>query len=99
MASWTTLLIQAGPRGRIDAPFGWFYRGVRDERWTYVFYPTSGEEELYDRWLDPAQLDSVAQSPAHAPVIEELRRRLELLESCAGAACRVDFGPTPAPLA
>jgi arylsulfatase A-like enzyme len=97
--SWTTLLIQAGPRGRIDAPFGWFYRGVRDERWTYVFYPTSGEEELYDRWLDPAQLDSVAQSPAHAPVIEELRRRLELLESCAGAACRVDFGPTPAPLA
>jgi arylsulfatase A-like enzyme len=72
---------------------------VRDERWTYVRYPTSGEEELYDRWQDPAQLDNLALSPAHAPVIEEQRRRLELLKSCAGAACRAHLGPTPVPLA
>jgi arylsulfatase A-like enzyme len=97
-SSWKTLLVQAGPRRAADEPYGWFYRGVRDSRWTYVRYLPTGEIELYDRWNDPYQLENVARDPRFAPVITELERQLQLLEGCSGAACRQDLGPSPRPL-
>jgi arylsulfatase A-like enzyme len=90
-SSWETLLIQAGPRGTAEMKYGWFYRGVRDERWTYVYYLPTGEEELYDRRNDPSQLDNLALDPAYADVMTEMRSQLQLLQTCAADSCRADF--------
>ena len=64
------------------------YKGVRTERYTYVVYKHTGEEELYDRSTDPAELTNVASDPAHAAVKARLANRLSALEACKGAACR-----------
>jgi arylsulfatase A-like enzyme len=64
------------------------YRGVRTQRYTYVVYTETGEEELYDRHQDPAQLANVAADPDYAAVKARLRTRLEALQDCRGAACR-----------
>ncbi len=98
-AGWETLLVQAGPYRLRDEPYGWFYRGVRTSRYTYAHYLYSDEDELYDRRVDPEQLDSIAGDPRYAPVLQELKRRAHLLESCSGRDCRRSFGPLPAPLA
>ena len=45
------MLIQAGPRNEAQVEAGWFFRGVRTDRYTYVWYAATGEEELYDRVL------------------------------------------------
>lgn len=96
----TTYLIQGSPRNaRESRRAGWFYRGVRTERYTYVRYPLTGFVELYDRAADPRQLRNVARRPRYAGVLAELRRRAVLLQSCAGESCRVDFGAEPLPLA
>ena len=95
--SWDTLLIQAGPRGRAEMDYGWFYRGVRDERWTYVYYLPTGEEELYDRRNDPSQLENLALDPTYAGVLTELRSQLEQLQACAGGSCRINFESPPGP--
>ena len=42
------------------------YTGVRTDRYTYVVWTETGEEELYDRATDPYQLDNVAGDPAYA---------------------------------
>lgn len=92
---WETLLVQGGARSRkVD---GWFYRGVRTQRYTYLEYRRSGELELYDRRRDPFQLHNAAGKPAYARVQAELRRRLLALQDCAGAECRQTFGPAPSP--
>ena len=97
-SSWETLLIQAGPRGPRETQYGWFYRGVRDERWTYVYYLPTGEEELYDRLNDPSQLDNLALDPAYAGVMAELRAQLQQLQTCAAGTCRADFESPAGPL-
>jgi len=65
------------------------YKGVRTERYTYVVWSETGEEELYDRQADPYQLQNVADDPAFAAIKARLAGKLEQLEDCAGAACQV----------
>jgi N-acetylglucosamine-6-sulfatase len=92
-----TLLIQAGPQTAVDNDFGgWFYRGVRTARYTYVDYPRFGTE-LYDRLRDPHQLRNVADDRDYRRVAAELARRTRTLGECSGASCRVRFGPVPRP--
>jgi arylsulfatase A-like enzyme len=65
------------------------YKGVRTDRYTYVFYPEAGDKELYDRRKDPYQLENVAGDPAYAQIQARLAAKLEQLESCKGRACDV----------
>ena len=65
------------------------YKGVRTDRYTYVLWTETGEEELYDRRADPYQLQNVAADPAYADVRTELAAKLERLEDCRGEACNV----------
>ncbi len=50
------------------------YKGVRTDRYTYVVYKETGEQELYDRRKDPAELRNVAADPAYARVKAKLAR-------------------------
>lgn len=93
----TTHLIQGGPRSIREVRVGWFYRGVRTERYTYIRYALTGFVELYDRAADPGQLRNVARLPAYAGVLAEMQRRAAVLQPCSGLACRIDFGADPAP--
>jgi N-acetylglucosamine-6-sulfatase len=95
-SDWDTLLVQGGPRTPAEGP-GWFYRGVRTDRYTYIEYRQSREVELYDRRRDPHQLHNLAGRAAYARVQAELRRRLLQLQDCAGQDCRRDYGPLPRP--
>ena len=65
------------------------YRGVRTDRYTYVVYTETGEEELYDRRRDPAQLRNVAADPAYASVKRRLAGKLRRLNRCKGRSCNV----------
>jgi arylsulfatase A-like enzyme len=65
------------------------YKGVRTDRYTYVVYTEAGDEELYDRRKDPAQMRSVAADPAYAKVKARLKARLAKLDTCQGQSCRV----------
>jgi arylsulfatase A-like enzyme len=65
------------------------YKGVRTDRYTYVLWTETGEEELYDRRADPYQLQNVAAAPANASVKAELAAKLEKLDDCRGEACNV----------
>ncbi len=91
------VLIQAGPRTDADEPFGWFYRGVRTFRYTYAYYPRTGERELYDRKLDPHQLESVADDQRYREVESALHQRMLQLKDCKGTQCQASFPPLPAP--
>ena len=74
-----------------DVPVnGWDrpYKGVRTERYTYVVYTETGEEELYDRRRDPAQLRSVHADPAYARIKAGLAADLKRLDTCKGRTCR-----------
>src|SRR4051794_2836090 len=65
------------------------WKGVRTERYTYVRYLEAGDEELYDRRKDPAQMKSVAADPAYAKIKARLANRLKKLDRCRGSSCRV----------
>jgi N-acetylglucosamine-6-sulfatase len=65
------------------------YKGVRTDRYTYVIYKESGEEELYDRRKDPAQMRSVANDPKYAKVKARLVAALKKLDGCRGRSCHV----------
>jgi N-acetylglucosamine-6-sulfatase len=73
------------PVNRWDRP----YAGVRTERYTYVVWAETGEEELYDREADPYQLQNVAADPAYAEVKAGLAANLEELRECKGKECEV----------
>ncbi len=88
-----TVLIQAGPSGDKEMPAGWGWRGVRTSRYTYVQYPNTGFVELYDRLVDPAELENVADDPAYASIRQELEARTALLSTCRGEQCNATFGP------
>ncbi len=64
------------------------YKGVRTDRYTYVVYTEAGDEELYDRRKDPAQLNNVAADPAYAQIKEDLKADLARLDTCKGRTCR-----------
>lgn len=73
------------PNNAWDRP----YKGVRTNRYTYVIYKETGDEELYDRQLDPYQLQNVADQPAYAAVKAHLVDKLAKLDDCKGRACDV----------
>jgi arylsulfatase A-like enzyme len=63
------------------------YKGVRTDRYTYVVYAESGDEELYDRRKDPDQMESVAADPRYARVKAELVAEMNRLDNCKGSEC------------
>jgi arylsulfatase A-like enzyme len=65
------------------------YKGVRTDRYTYVVYKETGEQELYDRRRDPHQLRNVAADPAYARIKARLAARLSKLDRCKGRSCDV----------
>ncbi len=65
------------------------YEGVRTDRYTYVVWTETGEEELYDRQVDPYQLENAAADPGYADVKAELAAKLEKLDECKGKTCNV----------
>ena len=74
------------PNNAWDRP----YTGVRTDRYTYVVWSETGEKELYDRKLDPHELESVAGDPGYAdspggPCAEAGASSTD----CKGRACRV----------
>lgn len=77
-----TVLVQAGGGAR------WWWRGVRDSRFTYVEYEADGFVELYDRQEDPWQLTNVAGDPGYLDTEVRLRSELARLKDCSGAGCR-----------
>jgi arylsulfatase A-like enzyme len=64
------------------------YLGVRTDRYTYVVWTETDEEELYDRQLDPYQLENVASEPGYAAIKAALAAKLQQLRNCKGLACR-----------
>ena len=77
-------LIQAAQDGQ-----PWWWRGVRTRQHTYVEY-RNGFTELYDRDVDPAQLDNVATDPAQADVVTRQAQVLDRLKGCTGVPCHTD---------
>jgi N-acetylglucosamine-6-sulfatase len=65
------------------------YKGVRTERYTYVRYKEAGDEELYDRKVDPGELLNRASFPAYAKVKAHLAAKLAKLNKCRGKSCRI----------
>jgi N-acetylglucosamine-6-sulfatase len=65
------------------------YSGVRTDRYTYVVYKETGEQELYDRRNDPYQLTNVAADPAYAKVKSRLAAALKKLSRCKGRSCNI----------
>ncbi len=63
------------------------YRGLRNERFTFVRHETTGEQELYDLREDPFQLNSLDDDERYDRIRKLLARRLRVLEECAGRAC------------
>ena len=93
-----TVLIQAGPQTPADLPYGWWWRGVTTDRYTYARFFADGIEELYDHAYDPSEVNNVADDPAYADVLAELRRRTQILVTCkSGAECSQSFGAVPEP--
>ena len=73
------------PNNAWDRP----YMGVRTQRYTYVVYTETSEDELYDRRTDPYELQNVAGDPAYAGVKAHLYGLMQRLHTCRGRACRV----------
>jgi N-acetylglucosamine-6-sulfatase len=92
-----TLLIQAGASNLKKFPTGWWFRGVRTSRYTYVRYERDGFVELYDRDRDPFQLRNRADDPRYREVRTELAKRAFVLTQCNGSDCRPDLAPVMSP--
>ncbi len=86
-----TTLIQTG-RTLGD---GWSHRGVRTGRYLYGTDDVDGF--LYDRLVDPAEMDNRIDDPAYAEVQAALELRRAALMDCAGWTCNQVFGPLPEP--
>lgn len=94
-----TVLIQAGPQERADRRFGWWWRGVTTERYTYAYYFAEGFEELYDRKYDPGETRNLARHPFYSRVTSELRGRTAALRGCSGyRSCSRGWRAVPGPL-
>lgn len=92
-----TLLLSSGPQ---NAPNGEplpLFNGVRDARYSYWKYD-DGFEELYDRSIDPYEMNSVAGDPAYAQVKAALWEEWNVLKDCAGPTCQVPSAVIPEPL-
>ena len=71
------VLIQAGPQRLETGPRGWYFRGVRTSRYTYMRYH-DGWVELYDRRRDPDEITSVAGDPRYAQIATMLAHRTRI---------------------
>jgi tRNA G46 methylase TrmB len=67
-------------------PPGGFF-AIRTSRYTYAEYE-SGYRELYDRSLDPYELNNIASS-AEPGLLSQFSAWLKTLVSCSGASCRL----------
>lgn len=92
-----TQLVQTSSNRATGPQPGWGFRGVRTARYTYMNRVADGAEFLYDRLQDPFEMDNVAPDPSYGPVLEELRRRYEMLITCAGDSCNQAFPALPDP--
>ena len=63
------------------------YQAVRTDRYLFARYGT-GEQELYDLFADPFELDSRHNDPAYAAQKSALGQLLDRLQGCAGKPCR-----------
>jgi N-acetylglucosamine-6-sulfatase len=63
------------------------YQAVRTDRYLFARYGT-GEEELYDLFTDPFELQSRHNDPAYGGVKSALAGLLGQLQGCAGQECR-----------
>jgi len=59
-------------------------RGVRTERYKYIDYFTQNAYELYDLQTDPDEMHNLYADPKHAPLVAQLRTRLEQLRKETG---------------
>ncbi len=62
------------------------YEAIRTDTYKYIEYE-NGETELYDLEADPYEMESLHES-ADPSLIEDLKARLETLESCSGEECK-----------
>lgn len=65
------------------------YKGVRTDRYKYVVYTETGEEELYDLRKDPYELRNVVDDPSYAKIKASLTAKLTKLDRCKGGSCNV----------
>jgi N-acetylglucosamine-6-sulfatase len=68
--------------------------GLRTLRYSFTRYKT-GAGELYDLWVDPAQMNNRFTDPGYANVTKELTRLWFEYKDCVGQECQV---PLPASL-
>jgi N-acetylglucosamine-6-sulfatase len=89
--TWRTAIMNERPLGdAIPVPP---YHALITQRYTYVEYDT-GEKELYDREVDPYELESRHDDPAYAGTMATLSLRLQGLMGCKADACRTaEDGP------
>jgi arylsulfatase A-like enzyme len=87
--------LHTGDRVRVVPIIAWpvkdggrppLYSGVRVGTWTYVRYHAGGEE-LYDRSIDPWELDNLASVPRFAPQLQQLRHLAHRYVWCKGDTC------------
>lgn len=79
---------------RLNAPA---FTALRSNRYLLTLYST-GEQELYDMALDPAQLSSLHRNPRYKWVRKWMLAKLAGLANCEGAACSASLGIEPTPL-
>jgi N-acetylglucosamine-6-sulfatase len=85
-SSWRTAIMNEHP---IHDPYvAPPYHAIMTQRYTYVEYHTTGEKELYDRAVDPYELESKHDDPAYADTMAALSQRLHALEGCKADACQ-----------
>jgi N-acetylglucosamine-6-sulfatase len=91
-SDWRTAIMNEQPLGGASpAPP---YHALMTRRYTYVEYATTGEKELYDRALDPYELESKHEDAGYADTLAALSLRLHTLEGCKTDACRTaENGP------
>ncbi|MCA9055358.1 MAG: sulfatase [Planctomycetaceae bacterium] len=52
-------------------------RSITSDRWRYIEWSAGADgRELYDQQSDPGELHNVAENPAHADVIQRLRKQM-----------------------
>jgi N-acetylglucosamine-6-sulfatase len=90
-ASWRTAIMNEHPID--DSSAAPPYHALMTERYTYVEYE-NGERELYNRAVDPYELESKHADPAYGDTMATLSLRLQGLKGCKAEVCRAaENGP------
>jgi arylsulfatase A-like enzyme len=66
------------------------YIGIRHAKYTYILFPETGEQELYDNVADPAQINNIASTTiaTRSKLMKKLRDWTIDLSTCKGSTCR-----------